>query len=343
VPGLSHKPTITRLNNYTLKAVICILVSFASVKPVVAQNTDSTDYYDELFGELDAFLDSMMKPRTMFIVNVNAGYTYLNYQSSSTYYLEAEKEITLAPSVGYFHKSGLGLNVSTTIVDDGTKWNPYQFMVTGSYDYLKHENFLAGIGVTRFITADSLAFYTSPLQNEAAVYFTWRKWRIRPSVSASYGWGSRKAYEERSEYITSLRLRPNGYTRVDTEESIKDFTVSASVRRDFYWLDVIGKNNMLRVTPQLIFTSGTQKFGFNQSSKTYGYSRRNGSSELYSADNFYLDDQLYFQPIALTGTLKTELTFGKFFIQPQVSLDYYFPAEEKKMSTVFNMNVGAIF
>lgn len=325
------------------KAALCILVSLITFQPATAQETDSTEYYEELFGELDAFLDSLMAPRTLFLVSVNTGYTYLNYQSSSSYYLEAEKEFTVAPSVGYFHKTGLGLNVSSTIIHDGEKINPFQFLFTGSYDYLAHHNFTTGLSLTRFITRDSLTFYTSPLQNEAAAYFTWRKWGIRPSVSLSYGWGSRKAYEEREEYITSLRLRPNGYTRVDTEESISDFSLSASLRKDFYWLDVIGRNNAMRLTPQVVFTSGTQKFGFNQSSKTYGYTRRNGSSELYSSENFYLDDQLYFQPISLAGVLKAEASFGKFFIQPQVSVDYYFPATDKKFNTIVNMNLGFIF
>lgn len=325
------------------KAALCILVSLVSIQPVAAQNTDSTEYYDELFTELDAFLDSLTAPRTMVLVSVNAGYTYLNYQSSNSFYLDAEPEFTFSPSVGYFHKSGLGLNMSSTIIDDGEKINPFQFLITGSYDYFGHQNLAAGVGLTRFITKDSLSFYTSPLQNEAAVYFTWRKWGIKPSVSASYGWGSRKAYEEREEQIRSLRLRPNGYTRVDTEESISDFSVTTSIRKDFYWLDVIGKKNVMRVTPQIVFTSGTQKFGFNQSSKTYGYTRRNGSSELYSSENFYLDDQLYFQPISLAGILKTEVSFGKFFVQPLVSVDYYFPASEKKFNTIVNMNLGFIF
>ncbi len=317
-----------------------------ALQPLAAQKTDppdSTDYYDELFGELDAFLDSMLAPRTMVMVSVNTGYTYLNYQSSSSFYLDAEKEITVVPSLGYFHKSGWGLNLSATIIDDGEKINPFQFLVTGSYDYLKNEKFIAGASLTRFITRDSLSFYTSPLQNEASIYLSWREWGLRPSVSASYGWGSRKAYEEREEYITSLRLRPNGYTRVDTEESISDLSVTGSLRKDFYWLEVLGKKNVLRLSPQAVFTAGTQKFGFNQSSKTYGYTRRNGSSELYSSDNFYLDDQMYFQPISMAGILKGEIGFGKFFIQPQVSVDYYFPATENKVSTVFNVNTGFIF
>jgi hypothetical protein len=326
---------------------VCFLLachsSFAQKTDSSSKKIDSTDYYDELFSEMDNFLDSLLSPRTMFLVSINTGYTYLNYQSSSSFYLEAEKELTIAPSVGYFHKSGLGLNVSATIIDDGEKINPFQYLITGSYDYLKNNSFVAGVGITRFITKDSLTFYTSPLQNEVAGYFSWREWGIRPSVTVSYGWGSRKAYEERSEYITSLRLRPNGYTRVDTEEKISDFSISGALRKDFYWLSVFGEKSMIRLTPQTVFTCGTQKFGFNQSSKTYGYTRRSGSSELYSSDNFYLDDQLYFQPIALMGILKAELSLGKFFIQPQVSLDYYFPAEKNKFNTVVNINTGFIF
>ena len=41
--------------------------------------------------------------------------------------------------------------------------------------------------------------------------------------------------------------------------------------------------------------------------------------------------------------LKTEYSKGKFFIQPQVLFDYYFPAKEGNFSTAFLLNAGVIF
>lgn len=299
--------------------------------------------YDDLFNELDKLLDSLTAPRNFVMFNVGIGNNYFNYESKSSYTLEAIKKITYAPSLSYFSKTGLGISATSVIVDDGVNLNPYQFNFTGSYDYLKNTKFLTGIAYTRFVEKDSLPFYTSPLKNELYAYFNYRKLWFKPSVAASYGWGSRSAYDQRQEYITSLRLTLNGFTRVDTRESVNDFNLVTSVRHDFYWLDVLGKHDYIRFTPQIVFTSGTQKFGFNQTSSTYATIPRTNTNFLYSSDKVYLDDQLYFQPLSLSTYLKAEYSKGKFFIQPQLIFDYYFPATEKNFTTAVVMNAGVIF
>ena len=117
----------------------------------------------------------------------------------------------------------------------------------------------------------------------------------------------------------------------------------ASVRHDFYWLDVFTYNDHIRLTPQINFTSGTQKFGFNQTSNTYGVTLRNAANVLYSTENIFLDDQIDFQPLSLTMYLRGEYSIGKFFVQPQFALDYYFPADSKNLSSLFSVNLGLVF
>src|SRR5207247_334300 len=138
--------------------------------------------------------------------------------------------------------------------------------------------------------------------------------------------------------IQSLRLRPRGYTFINSKESVNDFSLTGSVRHDFYWLDIFTYNDHFRLTPQIAFTSGTQKFGFNQSTTTYGQIIQTGTNVLYNSDNIYLDDKVNFQPLSLTFYLRSEYSLGKFFIQPQVVFDYYFPAQTNNFSTVFSIN-----
>lgn len=202
---------------------------------------------------------------------------------------------------------------------------------------------MTGISLTRFFIKDNLPFYTSPLQNNAYAYFTYRKFWVKPTVAASYGWGSRSEYSEREERISAIRLRPRGYTRINTQESINDFNLITSLRHDFYWLNLLSRNDFVRVTPQISFTSGTQKFGINQISNTYATVRGTGINILYNSENVYLDDKMLFQPLSLTGFLKTEYSIGKFFVQPQMLFDYYFPAKEGNLSTAFLLNAGIIF
>ena len=130
---------------------------------------------------------------------------------------------------------------------------------------------------------------------------------------------------------------------MNTRESINDFNVITSIRHDFYWTSILGKNDYIRFTPQIVFTSGTQKFGFNQTSSTYATLPRTGANVLYSSDQIHLDDELYFQPLSLSTYIKAEYSKGKFFVQPQLIFYYYFPAAEKNFVTVFALNTGVIF
>jgi hypothetical protein len=221
--------------------------------------------------------------------------------------------------------------------------NFYQAAISPSFDYLKDKKFATGISYTRYLTKDSLPFYTTPLKNDIYAYFTYRKWWIRPMLAINYGWGSRTDFEEREILIQDLRLRRRGFTYINTEEKISDFSLSASVRHDFYWLDVFNIKDHIRFTPQFTFTSGTQKFGFNQSSGTYTTSIRNNISVIHNTDNLYLDDELKFQPLSLTLFLRGEYSIGKFFVQPQFSMDYYLPVSTDRFNAFFSLNAGFFF
>lgn len=299
--------------------------------------------YDLLFSELDSLIDSLMKPRSFWIANLSVGSNVFNFPSRAGYSLESRQQLSYTPSLGYYSKSGLGLNTSVLVVHDGERLNPYSLQLTGSYDYVKSKKFVAGISATRIFTKDSLPFYTSPLRNELYGYFTYRKSWLRPTLALSYGWGKRSDVVERERYLTTLRLRRRGVTRIHTEEAVSDFSLITSVRHDFYKMDVFSSKDYLRFTPQLVLTSGTQRFGFNQTTNTYARIPRTGTNVLFSSGNVNLDDATNFRVQSSTLFLKTEYAIGKFYLQPQFILDYYFPAEDKNLTTAFVVNAGLIF
>jgi hypothetical protein len=305
---------------------------------------DTTIDYTQLFSDFDSFMDSILSPRSYFLVSVTAGKGYYNFETKSTSsFIETSQKLTYTPVLGYYHKTGLGLTGTGYIINDNENLNIYQFSLMPSYDYIQDKRLVTGVAYTRYFTKDSLPFYTTPLQNEIYAYFTYRKTWLRPTISANYGWGSRTDYQKRQLVLQDLRLRRNGYTYVNTKESVSDFSLMASIRHDFYWLDVVANKDHIRFTPLLSFTSGTQKFGFNQSSGTYATVLRTGNNILFSSDNVYLDDKLQFQPLALTLSLRGEYSIGKFFMQPQLILDYYFPADDNNFNTLFAVNAGFIF
>jgi hypothetical protein len=305
--------------------------------------SDTIDYEDP-FQDFDAFMDSILSPHSYFLasLSVNRGFYSFQTKNISTL-IEPTRKLTYSPILAYCHKNGIGFTTTGSIINDGQNINLYQFAITPSYDYLENKSLATGVSFTKFFTKNSLPFYTTPLQNELYGYFTYRKLWIRPTIAASYGWGSRKDYMKRESVIQDLRLRRSGYTYINTEESVSDFSLLLSVRHDFYWLDVIAFNDHIRFTPQITLTSGTQKFGFNQTSSTYATVVRTGSNVLYSTEEIYLDDQIKFQPLSLSLFLRGEYAIKKFFIQPQLALDYYFPAEKNNFATMFSLNLGFMF
>jgi hypothetical protein len=346
------------IRNWFLIAVFHLngIIAFAQItpkdtslpKPAIDSSVDydsSLDFDESMFDEMKLFLDSMYSPHSFGIIAVVFNKGYYTYQSTneSESSLMSAKRTTFTPTLGYYHRSGFGITGIASFVNDRKDFSYYQFALTPSYDYLDNKKFATGIGYTRYFTKDSLPFYTSPLQNEVSAYFTVRKWWFKPIVTISYGWGNRSEYEQRQTLIEDLRLRPRGFTYVSNSESIVDFTLTTSIRHDFYWLDVFAFNDHIRLTPQLTFTSGSQKFGFNESSNTYGVSRFTGSNVLYSSENYYLDGRFLYQPLALTFYLRPEYAIGKFYIQPQFILDYYFPATDRQLNTFFSLNTGFVF
>lgn len=304
---------------------------------------DSTLDYDLLMQDMESFLDSITSPRSYLMGNLAIGKGYYSFTGKSDYSIETAQKLSYTPAIGYFHKGGLSITAAGNIINSNNKLNLYQFSVTPGYDYLDNRELATGIAVTKFFTKDSLPFYTTPLQNELYGYFTYRKWWLRPTVALSYGWGSRSDYMERESAIQDLRLRRAGLIRINSKETISDFSLITSVRHDFYWLNIFSYKDHFRLTPQVSFISGTQKFGFNQSANTYATVIRTGTNILYNSEDIYLDDHLEFQPLSLTMYVRGEYTFGNIFIQPQLVLDYYFPSTDKKFSTFFSFNVGFVF
>ena len=313
-----------------------------SIKPIDSILDTTVLDYDEIFSDFDAFMDSILSPHSFFMASVSGGRGFYNFKATRGGDIETRKKLAYTPLLGYYHKNGLGFTASGSIVNDNDRMNFYQLSLTPSYDYLSDRRLAAGVSFTKYFTSDSLSFYTTPLQNEIYAYFTYRKWWVRPSISANWGWGSRTDYRERESLIQDLRLRRDGFTYINTKESISDFSLTLSARHDFYWLDIFTYKDHIRISPMLAFTSGTQKFGFNQSVNTYATLLRSGSNILFSSENVYLDDELKFQPLSSSFYLRAEYSIGKFFLQPQFLLDYYFPAKENNLNALFSVNLGVI-
>lgn len=338
-----------------LKTIIFITVFFLSAFSAFSQNSktdtlpvideslaiDTSFDYDSFFSEFDSFLDSLFSPRSYTLVAASAGNSYFNFNKKNNTGVDLRKRLVFSPVVGYYHKSGLGLTLSGNMISDGVKNNLYQYTISPSFDFIQNTKAVAGIAYAHIITKDSLRFYTSPVENILSGYFIIRKPWLQPGLAVAYSWGNRTDYQKRLRYFQRLGITVPIVTA--TKESASDFSMTATVRHNFYWLNIFSHNDYVRLTPILAFSAASQKFGTDQSTAAYGYNLRNAGTIIYNTPNVNLSSGLPFQPLAATLYIRPEYATKHFFIQPQFVLDYYLPEAEKKFTFLFSLNAGLLF
>ena len=351
-----------------LVACFCLLNVCYGQKTTQRTAVDTTMSDEELLSELELLLDSIAAPRNVTIFNLAAGPNFLSYETRNNARLVSKQTLNLTPTLAFFHKSGLGIAGGTSIINDSSSLNPYQYFVSGSYDYSKNNSWITGISFTRYFTKENLSFYTSPLQNEVYGYFTYRDLWFKPSANLAYGWGNRRSLQQLQSMIVELKEKKknsgngngnsngngnggNGSGSSDTtittvdkimNEKVIDMNLGLSIRHDFYFSHALSSDH-IKLTPQISFVSGSQQFGFNQLSNTYVSSSKNSRNILVNTENNSFDNEFRFQPIALTTFLKAEYKKGIFFVQPQLILDFYLQETNEPFTTAFFVNCGLIF
>ena len=298
---------------------------------------DTTAVMDSLMKDFDLFLDSMSAPRSFLSISAGAGNGYFSFENKNSAYLTSKRKVILSPGIGYYHKSGLGLSATAFMLNDAGGLNLYQMSFSPSYDLIRR-SFSTGIAYTRYAQKDSVDFYLTPVQNELFAYFSYKKWWVRPSINVAYGWGSEASYEKRKRTRLARLLSQNHrlFVRVRNEETVQDFSMTFSVRKDFDWYNVLGKKDNITFTPVIMLTSGTQNFGFN-TSYSYNFTAIRANS---LPSNQQLSDNTGFAAQSASVILRGSYLKGKLLIQPQVLFDYYLPAADDKFNVAFSITAG---
>jgi hypothetical protein len=304
-------------------------------------NGDTSVVIESLMKDFDKFLDSLTAPKSFFNVSLGIGSGIFSFENNNSVFLTEEKKLILSPSFGYYHKTGLGISATGYMINENSKLNFYQYVFTPSFDVIKRK-FSTGISFSKYISKDSLSFYTTPIQNEFFAYFSYKKLWVRPSLSISYGWGSTTQYEKKQDKIYKRLLQRSNryYVTIKNKETISDLSVTLSVRKDFNWYDVISKDDNITFTPVILLNSGTQNFGFNTS---YTYTLPSAIRVNSMPSNSNITDRTEFAPQSLSMVLRSSYLKGKFLIQPQVLFDYYIPQSDDRFNTVFSVTTAFSF
>lgn len=347
-PGTRCTPV--RIISKRMKKFLVLLVLTVAMQPGFSQNGgkldslfskgDTTAILDSLLKDFDLYLDSLVGRKSFFTVNAGIGTGFFSFNDKNTVTVNTEKKLIFSPSAGYFHKSGFGISGSAYALLNGGM-NFYQYSFSPSFDYIK-KRISTGIAYTRYITKDSLDFYTTPIQNEVFAYFSYKKWWVRPTLSLSYGWGSNEEYEKR-EIDRRLRLlRTRYFVNIKNETSVRDFSATISVRKDIDWYNVLQKSDNITLTPIAMLNAGTQNYGFN-TSYSYNFSPVRANS---LPSNYEISDNTQFALQSACFALRGSYLKGRFLLQSQVLFDYFLQDlddSDSKLSTVYSITAGLSF
>lgn len=340
--NMKTKPLLTRL----LLPVILVVFQFTasaqqSKLDSLFHGKDSTAVIDSLLNDFTNYLDSLSKPTSFFTISAGIGTGYFSFENKNSVYFTTAKKPLLSPSAGYYHKSGLGLSATGFVLIDGSNTTFYQFALSPSYDYLRSKHISTGIAFTKYFNKDSLPFYTTPIQQEVFAYFSVRKWKLRPTVAVSYGWGSKEEYEKRQVLLWNrwLQRSQRGFITIKNEESVHDLATILSLKYNFAWYDVFTNNDGFTFIPVLLFTAGTQRFGFNTSYQSSSAVVRNN----FLPSNQQVTEQTGFGAQSVSLVLRADYSIGKFFIMPQVLFDYYLPKVDDRFNMAYSVVTGVNF
>ncbi len=323
--------------------VLFVFISIAAK----AQTEDNKNASLDSLKELDlllGLLDSADKPTSNFDLNLGIGNKLFSQRNNSVNATQAQvNQLYYTPSVGYHHKSGLGLSVTPYIANDNGAVKIYQTALTPSYDY-SGKSISASLSYSHYF-ADTKAYNSnSTFQDDWYASVRYKKWIVQPTIAIGYTTGIFYESNTTDTVINARRIIYND----STKNSIKDFSLNAGIEHSFEFENLFSKNDGLSITPQIILSAGSEKYSSTRLNKV-----------LYPALNQFLQkraakkgkvisrtqsDNTPFTIQSLAFSLSADYSIGKFSISPNVYSDYYLPpTTEKRLNTVFSISFGYYF
>jgi len=325
------------------KIALPLLVFLLSVVSSFAQKTKFTKAEKATLDSMmknDEFLKLLKKDKSYFDISIGMGNRLFSEKNNSVNASQAEtNKIFYNPAVSYHHKSGLSINISPYLSSDSGSLTVYQTGITPAYDY-QDEKWGAGISYTRFLADNNKYNTKSTYQNDFYVYGKYLKPFIQPGLVVGYTSGKYKEINLVT-FTPPLPLQPR-IVKDSTSNKISDFTITASAEHAFELDKIFTRDDGITITPQFMLNAGSEKLIITHTNQAYAKlisaSRRvNKRSTTQNGSTGFALQSAAFSLDLLYG-------IGKFYIEPNIYLDYYLPSTTaKRVSTFYSITAGISF
>ncbi|MFY0254393.1 hypothetical protein ACDQ55_10610 [Chitinophaga sp. 30R24] len=280
----------------------------------------------ELEKQLDSLLDKQQKSEV--VVGVGYGNNPAYGTKVTTQELPIVLKTYIAPSLGYYHKSGFYAGISAYYLFKSIHKPWFEWDFTAGYDYTKHKDFLTGISYTRYAFADSSDVPTTPIKNEMFAYFYYRKWWLQPGISLDYGWGT-----DISEGVCRREtLRGN------------DFNIIAALRHPFVFSGLAARSDVLMFTPALNLTMGTANYYSNLKALQYmTHSPKVVQIKKHPGGELNFKDHTGFEPRVLDLTMNVSYFIGHINLTPSLTLFKSLTGDDQGVMGYFTTRIAYSF
>jgi hypothetical protein len=287
----------------------------------------------------DQFLKMLDEPAKNSIdISVGIGNGAFSEHNNAANATGIINQTIFTPSIQYHIKNGLSFGVTGFITNDAAGGvNLYQTGVSAGYDYYG-KKVLVGVSYTRYLSDKNKYNNKSLYQNDIYSYIKSAKGVLQPGLALGYANGNYKEVVFTS-FILRRPLRGDtlisGYDSTDNKASY--FSASANVQHTFSFYKLFSKDDGLDFEPALIINMGSDKNTQTHTNKIFDKIRKlNTVKKVESSNKFQLQ--------SIAASLDFTYSIGKFFLQPNLYLDYYLPeTTSDRFSAIFSVNAGFSF
>ncbi len=316
--------------------LLCLLLVSLSLAKAQTQFADTVKIDNILDDDILNFLDSIKKPASHFTLSLGLGNKFFSVKNNSINSSQAEvNKLFLTTAFSYTNKSGFGLSVMPYISNADAALKVYQTAITPSYN-VAGKNIDFNISYTRYLADYKTYNSNATYQNDFFTSGTYTNGYVQPSLSLGYTSG---IFKEINVIPIQLQNR-TVYVKDSTNNHIKNYSVSAAIEHTFNFEHILHLNGEVSLIPQFLVIAGSQSFSSKHTNKNYDFflkkSTRFKSRTKTAIEPFNLQ--------SLAFSLDVTYSTGKFFLSPNLYLDYYLPqTTDKKFTSVYSVSAGISF
>lgn len=287
--------------------------------------------------ELMALLDSAKAPTSYFSIEAGVGNRIFSIHNNRLNARQSSiSTLVYAPSVGYFHKSGLSLSAGAYLLNEkNNDFGASQYTLMPAYNLLNNDAFGFSFSYTHYFVNDYFSSYASPIQNDFYTALSYKKTWIQPGIAAGYSTGIYKQAVIKDSTIGLIRRRLYDSATFN----LRSFSTMLSASHDFEWENIFGSGDGFLFTPSVILNFGS--YNINVTHKTNAphfvntLIKRGRLPKLITTN---------FQAESAGINLNCNYSIGSFSFSPQLYLDYYLQqSDSDKFTQSFNFSIGYIF